>query len=82
PPFLVASTLLVPGYVGEDEVRGIASFIAELDPDIPYTLLAFAPQFRMNDFPTTSRDHAESCLEAARSAGLRRIRIGNTHLLR
>jgi len=82
PPFLIASTLLVPGYVEEDEVRGIASFIAGLDRDIPYTLLAFAPQFRMNDFPTTSRDHAESCLEAARSAGLRRVRIGNTHLLR
>lgn len=82
PPLLIASTLLVPGYVEEEEVSGIASFIAGLNPEIPYALLAFAPQFRMNDFPTTSRAHAESCLDAARSAGLKRVRIGNTHLLR
>jgi pyruvate formate lyase activating enzyme len=28
PPFLIASTLLVPGYVDEMEVAGIASYIA------------------------------------------------------
>ncbi len=41
PPFLIASTLLIPGYVGVEEVERIACFIAGLDPDIPYSLLAF-----------------------------------------
>ena len=81
PPLLVASTLLVPGYVGEEEVRRLASFIANLNPDIPYALLAFAPQFCLEDFPTTSRDQAEACLEAAQNAGLRRVRLGNRHLI-
>ncbi|MFW6125703.1 MAG: radical SAM protein [Chloroflexota bacterium] len=43
PPFLIASTLLIPGYIDAKEVAAIASFIASLDPDIPYSLLAFHP---------------------------------------
>lgn len=81
PPLLIASTLLVPGYVEAPEVAHIAAFIARLNPDIPYTLLAFAPEFCLEDFPTTTREQAGECLDAARKAGLRRVRIGNHHLL-
>jgi pyruvate formate lyase activating enzyme len=81
PPLLVASTLLVPGYVDEVEVAHLANFIAELNPDIPYALLAFAPQFELARFPTTSRKQAEVCMEAARRAGLRNVRLANQHLL-
>lgn len=81
PPILVVSTLLVPGYVDAEEVSSIASFIARIDKDVPYALLGFAPNYMMSDLPTTSVYHAEQCLEAAMSAGLRRVRIGNRHLL-
>jgi len=78
---VLASTLLVPGYVGEEEVAGIAEFVAGLDPEIPYSLLAFAPTFYMADLPTTSADEAEACAQAAKGAGLRRVKVGNVHLL-
>jgi pyruvate formate lyase activating enzyme len=81
PPPLVASTLLVPGYVDADEVGKIAAFIHDRNPDIPYSLLAFHPSFEMMDLPRTSLAHAEAALEAARRAGLTRIRLGNRHLL-
>lgn len=81
PPFLVASTLLVPGYVDEEEVEGIARFIASLDRNIPFALLAFYPCFQMRDLPTTSRQHAERCLEKARATGLTNVRVGNIHIL-
>jgi pyruvate formate lyase activating enzyme len=81
PPLLIASTLLVPGYVDEEEVRRIAQFIAELDPDIPYSLLGFHPHFFMSDLPRTSLCHAQQAEAAARDAGLTNIRIGNRHLL-
>lgn len=81
PPLLVASTLLVPGYISEEEIWNLATFIAGLNPDIPYVLLAFAPQFCLDDFPTTSRAQAEACLNAAKKAGLRRVRLGNRHLV-
>lgn len=82
PPPLVASTLLVPGYVDEEEVRALARFIASLDRTIPYRLLAFHPAFYLSDLPTTSRQHAARCYRAAREAGLERVSIGNLHLLR
>ena len=81
PPLLVASTLLVPGYIDEEEVGKIARFIASVDPAIPYSLLAFYPQFEMNDLPTTSRSQAEACQKSALKAGLERVRVGNVHLL-
>jgi pyruvate formate lyase activating enzyme len=80
-PLLVASTLLIPGYVTEDEVYNIASFIASIDKRIPYSLLAFYPHFYMNDLPITSRTHAIKALDAAKNAGLSRVHLGNIHLL-
>jgi pyruvate formate lyase activating enzyme len=81
-PLLIVSTPLIPGYVDEEEISAIASFLADLDRDIPYSLLAFHPEYLMSDLPTTSRAHAQRCLEAARDAGLRRVNIGNEWLLR
>lgn len=49
PPLLMASTLLVPGYIDENDVREIARFIALQDRAIPYALLAFSPQFLMTE---------------------------------
>jgi pyruvate formate lyase activating enzyme len=80
-PRLVAATLLVPGYVDVAEVRRIAAFVARVSPSIPYSLLAFHPQFQMQDLPRTSRAHAEAAAQAAREAGLKTVRVGNTHLL-
>lgn len=81
PPFLIASTLLVPGYIDEEEVANIARFIAGLNPEIPYSLLGFHPQFYMKDLPRTSLKHAQRCLKAAQESGLKRLKIGNLHLL-
>lgn len=81
PPFLIASTLLVPGYVDEEEVGPIARFIGDLDPEIPYSLLGFYPHFYLHDLPTTSRTHALRCKGIAEDQGLRRVHIGNIHLL-
>jgi pyruvate formate lyase activating enzyme len=81
PPLLIASTLLVPGYVDEIEVAALAGYLAELNPYIPYSLLGFYPHFYLQDLPTTSRSHALGCKQAAERAGLRHVNIGNVHLL-
>jgi pyruvate formate lyase activating enzyme len=81
PPLLVASTLLVPGYIDEAEVRSIARLIASIDPAIPYSLLAFYPHFYMSDLPLTQRPQAQRCLLAAQKEGLENVRVGNVHLL-
>ncbi len=81
PPLLIASTLLIPGFIEVDEVKKIAGFIASLDKSIPYALLGFAPNFLMYDLRTTSKKQANECYEAAKAEGLERVRIGNLHLL-
>ncbi len=81
PPLLIAATLLVPGFIDEQEVSNIARFIASVDRSIPYNLLGFHPEFQMSDLPMTSKKEADRCLEAAKNAGLTRVRIGNKHLL-
>ena len=82
PPPVIASTLLIPGYVDSAEVGKMARFIASINPKIPYALLAFDPHFRMEDLPSTSLRHAAQAEAAARAAGLVNVRVGNRHLLR
>ena len=55
--------------------------IADLNPDIPYSLLAFYPQFYLTDLPVTSQTHAVRCREIANRAGVKNVHIGNIHLL-
>ena len=80
-PLLTATTLLVPGYVDEEEVGRIAEFIASLSPDIPYSLLVFHPDYCLADLEVTPLDQAMRCYRAAVEAGLGRVHVGNLHLL-
>ncbi len=81
PPLVVASTLLVPGYVDSAEVGALARWIAAIDKEIPYSLLAFAPAFEFSDLPSTSLAEARAAERAARQAGLTQVHLGNRHLL-
>ncbi len=81
PPLLIASTLLVPGYIDDEEIREISGFIASLDPEIPYSLLAFYPHFYMKDLSLVKREDAYRYLKIAQEQGLRNVRLGNLHLL-
>jgi pyruvate formate lyase activating enzyme len=81
-PLLVASTLLIPGYIDEYEIKKISEFIVSLDKNIPYALLAFYPCFYMEDLPVTSKEEAYKYKEIALKTGLRNVSIGNIHLLR
>ncbi len=65
PPLLIASTLLVPGYIDEKEVRGISKWIASLDPEIPYALLAFLPAVLLSRSPR----HLEGIGDALQGGG-------------
>ncbi|MEN3008380.1 radical SAM protein [Pseudothermotoga sp.] len=82
PPLLVVSTLVVPHYVDEVEVGKIARFLAQIDENIPYILLAFAPQHLMHDVPTTSKKQMQEVFNAAISSGLKKVFVENIWLLR
>jgi len=80
PDLLTATTLLVPYYVDEGEIENIARFLAEINPDFPYSLLIFHPDDRMEDLPVTPRTQVRSAYQAAKRH-LKRVNIGNLHLL-
>ncbi|MCX7661270.1 MAG: radical SAM protein [Candidatus Omnitrophica bacterium] len=80
-PLLVASTLLVPGYIDEQEIRDICRFISSLDKNIPYSLLGFSPSFFMRDLPFTSRKEAFKARKIALEEGLNKVYVGNIHIL-
>lgn len=82
PPALIASTLMVPGYVDTREIDNLAKSFAAIDPHIPYAILAFHPQFHLSDLPLATRLSARQCLQVAKDAGLTNVRIGNLSLLR
>ena len=77
---LTATTLLVPGYIDKKEVEDIAKFISSLNPNIPYSLLVFHPDFKMMDLPVTPRRLVYECYSIAKKY-LRRVNIGNLFLL-
>ncbi|UCH03223.1 MAG: radical SAM protein [Candidatus Bathyarchaeota archaeon] len=79
-PVLTATTLLVPTYVDAREVEQIAQFIANLDPEIPYSLLVFHPDFMMADLPITPLKQVIECYKMAKKH-LTKVHIGNLHSL-
>jgi pyruvate formate lyase activating enzyme len=79
-PMLTATTLIVPGYVDKIEVERIAEFIADLNENIPYSLLLFHPAYAMSDLPSTSLKLVQDCYRAA-SSFLENVNIGNLHML-
>ncbi len=80
PPILGVTTLLVPYYVDADEVEQITSFLADLNPNIPYSLLIFHPDFYMSDLPITPLKQVKECYNSAKKH-LNKVNIGNLHLL-
>lgn len=82
PPMLIVSTLLIPGYIDEDELTSMARFIISIEKTIPWSFLGFYPHFRFNDMECTSREQAEMALDIARAHGIVNTNVGNMHLIR
>ncbi|MHA1505648.1 MAG: radical SAM protein [Candidatus Asgardarchaeia archaeon] len=79
-PLITATTLLVPGYVDDEEVREIAKFIASIDENIPYSILIFHPDYMMRDLPITPKEQVLKCYKEAKKY-LKHVNIGNKFLL-
>lgn len=70
-------TLVIPGWVETDQIGAVARLIADLDPDIPFTILAFFPTYQMSDTPPPTLDQMVEACEAVCEAGVRQVRLGN-----
>lgn len=75
---LEVSSLYIPGWVETGQLESIASLLATVDPEIPFTILAFFPEYMMKDVPSPSLDSMIKAYQAVKGAGLKRVRLGNT----
>jgi len=80
-PLLIVSTLLIPGYIDEQELTNMAQFISSIDPSIPWSFLGFYPHFYFADMPRTSHRQANMALTIAKEHGIENTHVGNVHLL-
>jgi pyruvate formate lyase activating enzyme len=72
------TTLVVPGLNdGEEELAEIAGFLAGVDPEIPWHISRFHPDYEYTDTPATPVAALERAVELGKAAGLRYIYLGN-----
>jgi pyruvate-formate lyase-activating enzyme len=70
-------SLYIPEVVEAEELGRIAGRLAAVDVSIPFTILAFFPEYQMKDFRTPTVEEMVRAYENAKNAGLTRVRLGN-----
>jgi pyruvate formate lyase activating enzyme len=73
-------SLYIPGWVETDQIAHIAKLLASVDADIPFTILAFFPEYKLRDVPSPDLWQMIEAFNAAKDAGLRNIKLGNVNL--
>jgi pyruvate formate lyase activating enzyme len=70
-------SLYIPGLVETDQLESIARSLKQVDRSIPFTLLAFFPQYRMKKFPRPAVWQMIEAYQRVKATGLENIRLGN-----
>lgn len=66
--------LVIPG-ITVNEVAPVAAFIADIDDELPFNLLAFRPNFVLERHPPAIQYLMEEAVREARAAGLVDVRV-------
>lgn len=76
--WLEVTTLVVPGLNdGPDELASIAAFIASVDPDIPWHISRYHPDFEYDQAPPTPTATLRAAAAIGRREGLKHVYVGN-----
>jgi len=70
-------SLSIPDLVESDELERIARVLTAIDAEIPFTILAFFPEYQMKDFRSPNTKEMVDAYKKVKSAGLKNIRLGN-----
>ena len=73
---LEVCTLYIPNWVEVDQIRAVARLIADLDVDIPFTILAYFPEYKLKERSPTLMEMVRAYL-AVEEEGLRNVKLGN-----
>lgn len=76
--WLEVTTLLIPGLNdSEEELRGVAGFLAGLDPFIPWHVSRFHPTYRLTNVHPTPPETVRRARDIGYEAGLKYVYTGN-----
>ena len=71
-------SLFIPKVVETQQLTEVGRLLSRLDPNIPFTILAFFPENQMMDYRhPTAQEMVEAFLEV-KATGLEKVRLGNT----
>jgi len=70
-------SLLIPGWVDVDQIKKIAEILKEVDPEIPFCILAFFPIYKMSNVRSPIIHEMIEAFISAKQVGLKNIRLGN-----
>ncbi len=72
------TTLIIPGENdSEQELKGIADFIASIDKNMPWHISRFHPDYKFTGHETTAEESLKKAMDIGRKAGLKYIYAGN-----
>jgi pyruvate formate lyase activating enzyme len=72
------TTLLIPGLNDSDEeLKAMAAWLAEVDPELVWHVTAFHPDYQMQDRPRTAQRDLARAYEIGKEAGLHYVYVGN-----
>jgi pyruvate-formate lyase-activating enzyme len=71
-------SLYIPNLVETPQLKKIAQLLFDVDPEIPFTLLAFFPEYQMKRYRSPKASEMISAYHEIKATGLVNVRLGNT----
>ncbi|ELP88952.1 hypothetical protein EIN_491010 [Entamoeba invadens IP1] len=72
------TTLIIPGQNdSEKELKELAEFLVNVDPNMPWHISAFHPDYLMDNIPPTPVSTLRMAYDIGKTAGLHHIYVGN-----
>ncbi|OGP93776.1 MAG: radical SAM protein [Deltaproteobacteria bacterium RBG_16_48_10] len=71
-------SLYIPNLVEIPQLKRIAKMLFEVDPEIPFTILAFFPEYQMKRYKSPKASEMVEAYHAVKAMGLWNVRLGNT----
>jgi pyruvate-formate lyase-activating enzyme len=70
-------SLYIPEVVGCHQLEMIARHLAAVDTAIPFTILAFFPEYRMGGYRSPTVTEMIAAYDKVKASGLQNVRLGN-----
>ena len=71
-------SLYIPTLVETPQLKKIARLIFDLNPDIPFTILGFFPEYQMKRYKIPKVSDMVEAYNEVKAIGLRNVKLGNT----